>query len=311
MRHRDAEADARTIIERGEREAANRLREAELEIKEKAVQERLTVEKEIGVLREEMRDRERGLDKRHESLEQQSDDLRKQERIVEGTQRKLKEKLEETGRRGEDLTKLLEQQRQTLHQLSGLNREEAAKRLLSTLEQELANETGQIIIRHDRKMAEVCDQKARDMLLIAMQRYAAAHTAEATTSTVDIPNDDMKGRIIGREGRNIRAFEKATGVDVIIDDTPGVVIVSGFDPVRREVARQSLKKLIDDGRIHPSRIEEVVTETHKEIEQFIQKKGEEAAQEVNVHRSAPESNLHAGPAAISHQLQPKRTSAQH
>lgn len=287
MRRRDAEADAKTIIERGEREAASRLREAELEIKEKAVQERLTVEKELGVLREELRERDRLLDKRHESLEQQADDLRKQEKIVEGTQRRLKDKLEESARRSEDLSKLIESQRQMLHQLSGLNRDEAVKRLLSNLEQELANETGQIILRHERKVAETCDQKARDTLLVAMQRYAAAHTAEATTSTVDIPNDDMKGRIIGREGRNIRAFEKATGVDVIIDDTPGVVIVSGFDPVRREVARQALKKLIDDGRIHPSRIEEVVNETQKEIEQFVQKKGEEAAQEVNVHNLHP------------------------
>jgi ribonuclease Y len=121
------------------------------------------------------------------------------------------------------------------------------------------------------------------MLLTAMQRYAAVHTAESTTSTVDIPNDEMKGRIIGREGRNIRAFEKRTGVDVIIDDTPGVVIVSGFDPVRREIGRQSLEKLIIDGRIHPSRIEEIVSETEKEIEKFIRKKGEEAAQEVNIH----------------------------
>ena len=121
------------------------------------------------------------------------------------------------------------------------------------------------------------------MLLTALQRYAAAHTAETTTSTVDIPNDEMKGRIIGREGRNIRAFEKATGVDVIIDDTPGVVIVSAFDTIRREVARLSLDKLIADGRIHPSRIEEIVADTTKEIEQHIRRKGEEAVQEANIH----------------------------
>ncbi len=287
MRRRDAEADAKTIVEQGEREAANRLREAELEIKEKGVQQRATVEKELAAMREELRDRERSLDKRQESQEQQADDMRKQERIVEGTQRRLTERLEENARRNEELAKLLDVQRQTLHQISGLSRDEAVGRLMTGLEQDLANETGQIVLRHEKKVAEVCEQKARDALLVAMQRCAASLTAEATTSTVDIPNDDMKGRIIGREGRNIRAFEKATGVDVIIDDTPGVVIVSGFDPVRREVARQSLKKLIDDGRIHPSRIEEVVGEVQKEIEQFIQKKGEEAAQEVGVH------NLHS------------------
>ena len=169
---------------------------------------------------------------------------------------------------------------------------------------------GSIILRHEKRMAEVVEQKSRDMLLTAMQRYAAAHTAESTTSTVDIPSDEMKGRIIGREGRNIRAFEKATGVDVIIDDTPGVVIVSGFDPVRREVARQSLNKLIADGRIHPSRIEEIVAETQKEIEGFIQKKGEEAAQEVDVHGLHPKVHLHARPAALPHQLQPERAAAQ-
>jgi ribonuclease Y len=167
--------------------------------------------------------------------------------------------------------------------VSGLNREEAEGRLLSMLETELTQEAGGIILEHEKRLAERCDAIGREMLLTALQRYAAAHTAETTTSTVDIPNDEMKGRIIGREGRNIRAFEKATGIDVIIDDTPGVVIVSGFDPVRREVARQALDKLIADGRIHPSRIEEIVADTAKEIEGFIVKKGEEAVQEVNVH----------------------------
>jgi ribonuclease Y len=178
-------------------------------------------------------------------------------------------------------------QRQTLHHISGLDKEEATKRLLNMLQEELSQESGSLILRHEKRLAEICQAKSREMLLVAMQRYAAAHTAEATTSTVGIPNDEMKGRIIGREGRNIRAFEKATGVDVIIDDTPGVVIVSGFDPVRREVARQSLNTLIADGRIHPSRIEEVVAETQKEIDAFIRKQGEEAAQEVDVHNLHP------------------------
>ena len=132
-------------------------------------------------------------------------------------------------------------------------------------------------------MAETCEQKSREIIVTSLQRYAAAHTAESTTSTVGIPNDEMKGRIIGREGRNIRAFEKATGVDLIIDDTPGVVIVSGFDMIRREVARMALNKLIADGRIHPARIEEIVAATQKELEKHIQKLGEEACQEVGIH----------------------------
>ena len=283
LRRKDAETEAKMIREQAEREADNRKREAELEIKERALQEKTRTEAELSKLRDELRERERLLDKRTETLEQQSDDLRKQERIVEGTQRRLAERLADTNRRNDELAKLLDMQRQTLHDLSGLNADEAQQRLLEMLNTELTQETGSIILKHEKRMAEQCDAIARDMLLTALHRYAAAHTAESTTSTVDIPNDEMKGRIIGREGRNIRAFEKATGVDVIIDDTPGVVIVSGFDPVRREVARQSLDKLIADGRIHPSRIEEIVGETGKEIEQFIRKKGEEAAQEVNVH----------------------------
>lgn len=283
LRKKDAEAEAKLIVDNARRDAVNFLREADLESKERALKERTAAEEELGKQRDELRDRERLLDKRQEAIEQQADGLRKQERIVEGTQRRLAEKLEDANKRNEELAKVLERQRQTLHELSGLSKDDATSRLLNMLELELQQETGTLILRHEKRIAETCEQKARVMLLTALHRYAAAHTAESTTSTVDIPNDEMKGRIIGREGRNIRAFEKATGVDVIIDDTPGVVIVSGFDPVRREVARQALNQLIADGRIHPSRIEEVVAETSKEIEQFICKKGEEAAQEVNIH----------------------------
>jgi ribonucrease Y len=137
-------------------------------------------------------------------------------------------------------------------------------------------------MRKEKEMTAIADQKAKEILLTSIQRFAASHTAEATTSTVDIPSDEMKGRIIGREGRNIRSFEKATGVDVIIDDTPGVVIVSAFDPVRREIARSALNKLIADGRIHPSRIEEIVAETQKEVEGQIKKYGDEAVQETQI-----------------------------
>jgi len=282
LRRKDAETEAQRILAQANQDAANRLRTAELEIKEKTLQQKAESEKESSKLREELRERERILDKREETLTQQADDVQKQERIVEATQRRLTEKVESFNRRNEELAKVLEMHRQTLHQIAGLSREEATRRLLTTLNEELAQETGQIILRHERQVAERCEALSREMLLTALHRYAAAHTAESTTSTVDIPSDDMKGRIIGREGRNIRAFEKRTGVDVIIDDTPGVVIVSGFDPVRREVARQALEKLIVDGRIHPSRIEEIVAETEKEIEKFIRRKGEEAAQEVNV-----------------------------
>jgi ribonuclease Y len=283
LRRRDAESEARQIIQRAGEEVDRRRRECDIELKEFALQQKTEGEKELRALREELHERERSLDKRQDTLNQETEQLRKQEKIVEATQRKLTERIQDVNRRKEELAKLLDLQRQTLHELSGLNREEATKRLLEMLETQLQQETGAVILKHEKRIAETCEEKAREVLLTALHRYAAAHTAETTTSTVDIPNDEMKGRIIGREGRNIRAFEKATGVDVIIDDTPGVVIVSAFDMIRREVARLALNKLIADGRIHPTRIEEIVADTQKELERHIQKLGEAACQEVEIH----------------------------
>ena len=282
LRRRDAESEADRIIQQAQTEAANLTREAQLKAKEENIKQRADMDRELNKGRDQMRDRERLLDKRQELVEQQAEDLRKQERIVEGTQRRLTEKITDTEKRNDELSKLLDMQRQTLHDLSGLGKEEATERLLEMLDRELQRETGALIVKYNKKVEETCKQHARELMITTLQRYAAAHTAESTTSSVDIPSDEMKGRIIGREGRNIRSFEKETGVDVIIDDTPGVVIVSAFDPVRREVARQSLNKLIADGRIHPTRIEELVAETREEIDEHVRKKGEEACQEVNV-----------------------------
>lgn len=283
LRRKDAETEARRILDQAEREAETLKRQVELELKEKDLQERAAREAEFQKTREDLFQRERALEKREDAVEERNTQLKRQEQIVETTQRRLAERLEEVNRRKEELQKLLDMQRQVLHELSGLSREEATKRLLSLLESQLEQEVGSLVLKYDQKLQEICQQKSREILLTAIQRYAAAHTAETTTSTVDIPNDEMKGRIIGREGRNIRAFEKATGVDVIIDDTPGVVIVSAFDTVRREVARIALNKLIADGRIHPARIEEVVAETQRELDRFIQQTGEAACQEVDVH----------------------------
>jgi ribonucrease Y len=176
----------------------------------------------------------------------------------------------------------LQAQTQKLHEISGMNREEAEKQLLERLAQELSAEVATRIQKHEEAVREASEEKARRILATAIHRYAAEHTADTTVSTVDIPSDDMKGRIIGREGRNIRTFEKCTGVDVIVDDTPGVVIVSAFDNIRRETARLALAKLIQDGRIHPSRIEEVVKETTDEMEKHIQELGRQAVQEANI-----------------------------
>ncbi len=282
LRQTDAEHKAQEILARAEQQIETRRKEAELEIKERAIQIRAETEKELAEIRHELHQRERQLDKHQDALDQQATELQKQQKMVADTQRKLADKIADAARRNEELDRLIDQQRETLHRLSGLNRQQATERLLKMLDQELQDETGALIARHEKKIAATVEAKARDALITAMQRYAAGHTADTTTSTVDIPNDDMKGRIIGREGRNIRAFEKATGVDVIIDDTPGVVIVSGFDMVRREVARIALNKLIADGRIHPSRIEEVVAQTQEELERHLQQVGEEAAQEANV-----------------------------
>jgi ribonuclease Y len=283
LRRRDAESEAKQIVDRAKQEVETLRREAELQVKEMAIQQKADGEKELRKIRQELHDRDRSLDKRQDLLDQQMAQQRKQEKIVESTQRKLTEKIQETNRRQEELTKLLDLQRQTLHELSGLSRDEATKRLLESLADELQQEAGSMLMRHEKRLQESCEEKCREILLTSLQRYAAAHTAETTTSTVDIPSDEMKGRIIGREGRNIRAFEKATGVDVIIDDTPGVVIVSAFDMIRREMARIALNRLIADGRIHPSRIEEIVADTQRELERHIQKAGEAACQEVEIH----------------------------
>ncbi|MDO4550216.1 MAG: ribonuclease Y [Planctomycetia bacterium] len=286
MRLVDAETRARNI-EKNALEQAERIRQdAELEIKQKQLDAKLEAEKDLRILREELHERERTLNKRDDALAQQQEQIKKQEKVNETTQRKLAEKIRDQQQRSEELEKLIHKERETLHQISGLSKEEATNRILSELEKELQHDMGQLILKHEKKMQDTCEDISREILLSSLQRYAAAHTAEATTSTVDIPNDEMKGRIIGREGRNIRAFENVTGVDVIIDDTPGVVIVSSFDTIRREIARQALAKLIIDGRIHPSRIEEIVLQTQEQLEKMVQKIGEEACIEVgfpNIH----------------------------
>ncbi|WP_146403080.1 ribonuclease Y [Pseudobythopirellula maris] len=283
LRKWDAEKEASQIIERAEMQAQARHKDAEIEAKELAMAEKSKIEEQMNSVRQQLHERERQLDKQEDVLQSRASQLEKQEKMVESNQRRLAEQLEDAGRRQSELDDLLDVERQTLHQLSGLSAEEATKQLLERLDTELANEQGARIMRAEKALAEKCDAKAKELLITSVQRFAAAHTAEATTSTVDIPSDEMKGRIIGREGRNIRSFEKETGVDVIIDDTPGVVIVSSFDPVRREVARIALGKLIADGRIHPTRIEELVKETEVEVEGEIKRFGEEAAQEVGVH----------------------------
>ena len=283
FRRQDVKSQARRILDEANKEVETRRREAELKSKEQRLQEKAVHEKDLMESREKLHAQERDVEKRKDLLDSRAEELQKQERMVEGNQRKITDKMAQVKTRSEELDVLIEEQRKALHQVSGLTREDATDRLLKLLDQELEQQTGSIILKHEKKIAEIAEEKSRELLLTSIQRCAASHTSETTTSTVDIPNDEMKGRIIGREGRNIRAIEKATGVDVIIDDTPGVVIVSAFDPVRREIARMALDRLIADGRIHPSRIEEVVKETEHKIDEHIEKHGQEAADEVRVH----------------------------
>jgi ribonuclease Y len=271
------------ILAHAQRDADNVRKSQELAGKEELLVRREELEKEMSRVREELRDQERRLDRRETTLDDQQQDMVKKERMVELTQKKLAERNEAVEARDVELQQVLKQQQDQLYKISGMSPQTAQDTLLSKLNQELKNETGAVILKHEHELKANCDKMAREIIGMAVQRYAASHTSETTVSSVDIPSDEMKGRIIGREGRNIRAFEKATGVDVIVDDTPGVVIVSAFDSVRRETAKLALVKLIQDGRIHPSRIEEIVAETQKEMEAHIRRLGQEGAQEPGVH----------------------------
>ena len=282
MLGKDAKSQAKRLLEQAKLDAENVDKKSELDQKEKQLLLQNQLEIDLKKQRDEIRERENLLNSKEHSLKQATDDLKKQEKFVESNQRKAAEKLEDVGKKSDQYTKLITQAQLDLQRVTGLSKDEAKKQLMDLMERELQGEIGSVILKHEKKLNEVAQQKAQDILLTAMQRFASSQTAESTTSSIDIANDEMKGRIIGREGRNIRAFEKASGCDLIIDDTPGVVIVSGFDPVRREIARQSMSKLVADGRIHPTRIEEVIAATEKEMDSFIRRKGEEAAQEVNL-----------------------------
>jgi ribonucrease Y len=270
------------ILADARRSADSLQKEADLSAKEETLRRREAVDAEFEALRRDHREQERRLEKRSDLLDQKLELINKKEREFESVQRYLAEQQEELAKRNAEVKQLLVDQRETLHRQAHLGADEARTLLFRRLEDDLRHEVGGLMLKHEQMLRDTSQTKAREVLATAIQRYAAAHTAETTVSTVDIPNDDMKGRIIGREGRNIRAFEKATGVDVIVDDTPGIVIVTGFDNVRREIAKLALEKLIQDGRIHPTRIEELVRETQEEMEKHIRELGSAAAQEANV-----------------------------
>ncbi|MCA9109042.1 MAG: ribonuclease Y [Planctomycetaceae bacterium] len=270
------------ILQDAERDADNLRKTREIEAKEEMLKRREAIEDELNALREKLRGEERKLDKREAAIDEMKTDIQKKEGMLQTMQKRVADRGKAIEARETELAKLLQQEQDELFKITGLDKPAATEKLLTRLEQQLQSETGGVIMKHESYLKEEQERLAREIIGMAVQRYASQHTSETTVSTVDIPNDEMKGRIIGREGRNIRAFEKETGVDVIVDDTPGVVVVSAFDNVRREIAKLALAKLIQDGRIHPTRIEEIVAETTKEMDDHIMRLGKEGSMEAEV-----------------------------
>ena len=276
-----AEEKARDIIDEALKTAETKKREALLEAKEEALKAKNDFERDSKERRAELLRYEKRVLTKEETLDKKTEALEKKES-------RLTAKESELEKRTQEVEKFQEKQLQELEKISGLTSEQAKEYLLRTVEEEVKHETAIMVKEMENKAKEEADKKAKDYVVTAIQRCAADYVAEATISVVQLPNDEMKGRIIGREGRNIRTLETLTGVDLIIDDTPEAVILSAFDPIRREVARIALEKLIIDGRIHPARIEEMVEKAQKEVEIQIKEAGEAATLEVGVHGIHPE-----------------------
>ncbi|MBR6308750.1 MAG: ribonuclease Y [Lachnospiraceae bacterium] len=277
----NAEAKAREIIDEALREAESKKRESLLEIKEESIRTKNDLDREIKERRAEIQRNERRIQQKEENIDRKTE-------AIERKEQSLTAKEESLAREKDKIAKLNEERIQELERISGLTSEQAKEHLLKIVEDDVKIESAKLIKDMEQKVKEEADKKAKDYIVGAIQKCAADHVSEATISVVQLPNDEMKGRIIGREGRNIRTIETLTGVDLIIDDTPEAVILSGFDPIRREVARIALEKLIVDGRIHPARIEEMVEKAQKEVENLIREEGETACMEAGVHGLHPE-----------------------
>ncbi len=276
-----AEEKAREIIDEALKTAETKKREAQLETKEESIRVKNELDKEIKERRAEAQRYERRVQQKEENIEKKADAIEKKEASLAAREERLSKQREE-------VSKLNEQRLQELERISGLTSEQAKEYLLKIVEDEVKHESAVMIKEMETRAKEEADKKAKEYVVTAIQKCAADHVSETTISVVQLPNDEMKGRIIGREGRNIRTLETMTGVDLIIDDTPEAVILSAFDPIRREVARIALEKLIVDGRIHPARIEEMVEKAQKEVEVMIKEEGEAATLEVGVHGIHPE-----------------------
>ena len=276
-----AETEATRLINEAIRSGESRKKEMLLEAKEEIHKSRTEYEKEVKEQRAELTKQERRLQQKEESLDKKTENFEKKEE-------ELARRMEEVAKVKEETEAVKKAHLATLEQISGLSQEQAKQFLLKTVEEEIRHDTAMKIKEIEQELKDTSEEKAREILSIAIQRCAADHAAEATVSVVPLPNDEMKGRIIGREGRNIRTLETITGVDLIIDDTPEAITVSSFDPVRREVARLALEKLIADGRIHPTRIEDCVEKAKKDVDRTIREEGERACYETGVHGLNPE-----------------------
>ena len=276
-----AEREANRIIENGRLEAENAKKEELIKAKEEALQVRNELDKEIKERRGDIQVQEKRLIQKEENLE-------KRTLIFEGKEKELEKKFAENETKRQELEQAIAKEMEELQRISGLTEEQAKAQLLSELDKEITAEKVALIKDLEVKAKEDSLKNAREIISFAIQKCAADHTSETTVSVVSLPSDEMKGRIIGREGRNIKALETLTGIDLIIDDTPEAVIISGFDPLRREVAKRTLEKLIDDGRIHPAKIEEMVEKAKEEIEAEIKSEGERAALEAGVNNLHPD-----------------------
>ena len=277
----NAESKAREIIDDAVKTAEAKKKESLLEIKEESIKNKNELERESKERRSELQRYEKRVLSKEEALDKRSEAIEKREASFTAKEEQLKQ-------REKKVDELSQQRVQELERISGLTSEQAKEYLLKTVEEDVKHDTAKMIKEMEAQAKEEADKKAKEYVVTAIQRCAADHVAETTISVVQLPNDEMKGRIIGREGRNIRTLETLTGVELIIDDTPEAVVLSGFDPIRREVARIALEKLIVDGRIHPARIEEMVEKAQKEVDTMIREEGESAALEVGVHGIHPE-----------------------
>jgi ribonucrease Y len=283
-----AEMLAKQTIEDAKREAESSRKEAVLEAKDEAHKIRLEAEQELRDRRTDIQKQENRLVQKEEVLDRKSETLDKKEEALEVREQKLSERQLEIDDMNSRVEELVKKQQEEMERISGFTKDEARDMIMETMENDLRHEKAVFIKDYTSRAKEEANKNAKEVLSLAIQRCAADHVAETTVSVVNLPNDEMKGRIIGREGRNIRALETLTGIDLIIDDTPEAVILSGFDPIRREIAKTSLEKLVQDGRIHPARIEETVEKSRREVDEMIREYGEQTTFEMGIHNLHPD-----------------------